>query len=427
MTTLERHGTPRLLAYAALTVAGLFGAVVSGRPALAALAAPFALILVAGLVLAEPVAATATLELDAERVLEGDTVGGTVGVTTSVPAARVDVLIPASGARVEEPVGRLAWSGASATIGRLPLRLAAERWGLARVGPVWIRAHGPLGLVRFEGSVGDVAVVRILPGEASSRVLLRPESPRAAAGSHVASTRGDGLEFAEVRPYVPGDRFRTLNWAVSARRDGLWVNQRHPERSADLVLLIDTFSDDREGRSPALVRAVRAAWLLVTAHLGAHDRVGIVTFGGYPAWLVPSGGDRALLTICDRLLVTQAAWTEAQRSVEFLPAPVIPAGATVVGLTPLHDARMVAALVDLRRRGMDVAAVEIDVTDGVEAAATARGVPAAAFALWRLERERRRDVLTSAGVAVVSWPADDGAAFVVERLARLRRRPVVAR
>jgi uncharacterized protein (DUF58 family) len=281
-------------------------------------------------------------------------------------------------------------------------------------------------LIRFEGRVGDAATVRVLPGAATTGPLLRPESPRAAAGMHVARIRGDGLEFAEVRPYAPGDRFRTLNWAVSARRDGLWVNQRHPERSADLVLLVDTFSDDREGHSPALTRAVRAAWLLATAHLAAHDRVGLVTFGGYPAWLVPGGGERALLGICDRLLITQAAWTEAQRSVEFLPAHVIPAGASVVGLTPLHDSRMVAALVDLRRRGMDVAAVEVDVSDLIADAAAARGVPPSAVALWQLERERRRDVLASVGVAVVPWPPGDEAAFVLDRLARLRRRSVVA-
>jgi uncharacterized protein (DUF58 family) len=243
----------------------------------------------------------------------------------------------------------------------------------------------------------------------------------------VARTRGDGLEFAEVRPYVPGDRLRTINWAVSARREGLWVNQRHPERSADLILLVDTFSDDRDGHSPALVRAVRAAWLLTTAHLAAHDRVGVVTFGGYPAWLVPGGGERTLLAICDRLLTTQAAWTEAQRSVQFLPAHVIPAGAMVVGLTPLHDARMAVALVDLRRRGMEVAAIEVDVSDIVNVAAVARGVPPAAVALWRLERERRREVLTSVGVPVVAWPADEDAALVIDRLARARRRSVAAR
>jgi uncharacterized protein (DUF58 family) len=429
VTPLERHGTPRLLAYAVLTITGLLGAVLSGRAEFAALAAPFALILVAGVVLAEPVAVSSVLHVDGERVLEGDAISGTLSVVGDVAVTRVEILVPVNGAQVEAPEsGLLAWSGSSAVVaGPLLWRLRADRWGLVRIGPVWVRAHGPLGLVRFEGRVGDIAAVRVLPGPATTRTLVRPESPRAAAGSHVARIRGDGLEFAEVRPFVPGDRFRSLNWAVSARRDGLWVNQRHPERSADLVIVVDTFSDNRDGYSPALVRAVRAAWLLATAHLGAHDRVGVVTFGGYPAWLVPGGGERALLAICDRLLITQAAWTEAQRSVEYLPAPVIPAGATVIGLTPLHDGRMVAALIDLRRRGMAVAAVEVDVDDIVAPAAATRGVPPAAVALWRLERERRRDVLDSVGVGVVPWPPGDDAAFVVDRLARLRRRPVVAR
>ena len=88
---------------------------------------------------------------------------------------------------------------------------------------------------------------------------------------------------------------------------------------------------------------------------------------------------------------------------------------------------MVAALIDLRRRGMAVAAVEVDVDDIVAPAAAARGVPPAAVVLWRLERERRRDVLVSVGVGVVPWPPGDDAAFVVDRLARLRRHPAVVR
>ncbi|HKA02705.1 MAG TPA: hypothetical protein VKD67_00200, partial [Acidimicrobiales bacterium] len=144
---------------------------------------------------------------------------------------------------------------------------------------------------------------------------------------------------------------------------------------------------------------------------------------GYPAWLTPGGGERALLAVCDRLLATRAAWTEAQRSVRFLPAHVIPSGALVVGLTPLHDVRMVVALADLRRRGLEVAAIEIDAFDAVAATARARGVPPAALRLWRLEVERRRLALAAVGVPVVAWPAGDDAALALDRLARVRRRP----
>jgi uncharacterized protein (DUF58 family) len=281
--------------------------------------------------------------------------------------------------------------------------------------------HGPLGLVRWEGVAGPAVTLRVLPGRASTRALLQAAEPRAVAGSHLARIRGDGLEFAEVRPYAPGDRLRSVNWSVSARRDGIWVNQRHPDRSADLVIVVDTFADDREGRAAALVPAVRAAWVLATAHLAAHDRVGVVTFGGYPAWIAPGGGERALLGVCERLLATRAAWTEAQRSVRYLPALAIPSGALVVGLTPLHDSRMVVALADLRRRGLEVAAVEIDVAAELAAMGQPGPVTEAALALWRLELERRRRALVAVGVPIVPWPEGDEPAVVLERLSRARR------
>jgi uncharacterized protein (DUF58 family) len=424
---MTRHGTPRLVAYGTLTVLGLFAAIVTGRAELAALVAPFALIFAAGLVLAESPTIAATLEVDTERVIEGDAVAVLVRLASDVPIGRVEVLVPVSGdVTVEEPDhGALAWSGPSAgfTAGAAG-RLVAPTWGLVRLGPVWVRAHGPLGLVRWEGALGAPRSVRVLPGVATLRTLVRPSEPRAIAGSHVARVRGDGMEFAEVRPYAPGDRLRAVNWAVSARRDGMWVNQRHPERSADLVVLVDTFSDDQEGTAPALVPAVRAAWLLATAHLAGHDRVGVVTFGGYPAWLTPGGGERALLALCDRLLTSRAAWTEAQRSVRFLPAHVIPSGALVVGLTPLHDLRMVVALADLRRRGLEVAAVEIDVSETVAGTARDAGVPPATLRLWALELERRRMALAAVGVPIVAWPAGEDAALALDALARLRRRRV---
>jgi uncharacterized protein (DUF58 family) len=424
VTALARSGTPRLVAYATLTVLGLFGAVLSGRAELAAVAAPFALLLLGGIVMAETPTVVAKLVLDADRVIEGDVVSGSLTVTTTPAAGAVEVLVVTQGAvAVEEPDhGRLAWSGSSTALAApLPLRIRPETWGLATVGPVWVRVHGPLGLVRWEGRVSGAVTVRVLPGPAFTRALLRAAEPRALAGSHLARIRGDGLEFAEVRPYAPGDRLRAVNWSVSARRDGIWVNQRHPERSADLVLIVDTFADDRDGYAVALVRAVRAAWVLATAHLAAHDRVGLVTFGGYPAWIAPGGGERALLAFCDRLLATRAAWTEAQRSVRYLPAVAIPSGALVVGVTPLHDSRMVVALADLRRRGLDVAAVEVDVGDELAAMAPDSPTSAAALRLWRLELERRRRALAAVGIPVVPWPASDEPAMVMERLARVRR------
>ena len=150
---MNRHGTPRLVAYGTLTVLGLFAAIVTGRAELAALAAPFALIFAAGLVLAETPVPTATLRLDAERVVEGDAVIVDVTVTTDVPVGRLEVLVPSSGDVVaEEPdAGALALSGTSRALAAgVTGRLRTGHWGLVRVGPVWVRADAPLGLVRWK-------------------------------------------------------------------------------------------------------------------------------------------------------------------------------------------------------------------------------------------------------------------------------------
>src|SRR5262249_38763475 len=159
-----------------LTVVGLFAAIVTGRAELAAVAAPFALIFAAGLVLAESPTVTATLRVDAERVLEGDELGVDVVVATDITVAHLEVLVPVTGAVAvtDPPHGTLAWSGSSAPFAEgVSGRMEAATWGLVRVGPGWVRVHGPLGLVRWEGSFGAAAPVRVLPGAGTLRTLVR--------------------------------------------------------------------------------------------------------------------------------------------------------------------------------------------------------------------------------------------------------------
>ena len=67
------------------------------------------------------------------------------------------------------------------------------------------------------------------------------------AGNQVARQKGEGLEFADLREFAAGDRVRSINWRASARRNVLVVNERHPERNADVILFLDTFADARAG------------------------------------------------------------------------------------------------------------------------------------------------------------------------------------
>jgi uncharacterized protein (DUF58 family) len=422
--TLTRSASPRLWGYGIVALAGFVTALAAGRPGVAVAVVPVTLVSLAGVVLAERPTVAVTIDLGQDRVREGTTFTGVVTLTTNLPRGRVDLVVPLSGPLVvAEPPAGLAWT-TWGPAGRRTQRVeaTAARWGLARFGEPWIRAHGPLGLIRWQGPAGVGTTLRIVPSASTLHSLLPHPDPRASSGAHLARRPADGIEFADSRPYHAGDRLRSINWPLSTRRGDLWVNERRPERSSDLVVVVDTFADDPHGGALALSRSVRAAWLLASAHLRAHDRVGLVGFGGYPTWLTPATGEHARHQLLDRLLATTVAWTEAQRSVRMLPRNAIPPGALVVAVTPLHDLRTVGALGDLRRRGLPVSIVRVDVLDLLEAQHGAAWSPA--VRIWALELERRVALLSDAGIPVVAWPGGEDAAAVLEALRRAVRAPV---
>ena len=116
---LRRQASPRLVALAAVAMAGLFGSILAGRPALVAVAAPFAVLLVAGIVLAERPEVRVAVTPAFDRVVTGDDIDVAVTITTSVPVSRVALWLPRRGwASVVKPDdGVLTWA---TTVGRRP-------------------------------------------------------------------------------------------------------------------------------------------------------------------------------------------------------------------------------------------------------------------------------------------------------------------
>jgi uncharacterized protein (DUF58 family) len=59
------------------------------------------------------------------------------------------------------------------------------------------------------------------------------------SGAHRSPYQGFSVEFAQHRPYVPGDDLRHLDWKVFGRSDKLYLKQYEQETNLDLVLLVD--------------------------------------------------------------------------------------------------------------------------------------------------------------------------------------------
>ena len=139
----------------------------------------------------------------------------------------------------------------------------------------------------------------------------------------------------------------------------LYVNQQHPERNADVILFLDNFAEAQQQNGGTLDLAVRAAATLAEHYLAVQDRVGIVGFGGIVRWLTPASGTLQSYRIAEALLETEINFSYVWRRIDVLPARSLTPQALVIALSPLLDERGMFALVDLRRRGFDLAVVDV--------------------------------------------------------------------
>jgi uncharacterized protein (DUF58 family) len=416
---VTRAASPKLAGYAGLVGAALLGALALRRPELVAVAGAFALPLALALAFERAPSLRLTAELERDRTLQGDELTLTLDVEGD-PVERLELLI-------DVPAGLAVVDGSPRVVLRLghdqdrsvDLRLKAQRWGAYLLGGLRVRAHDRFGVLLHEQRLEPALPLKVYPHAETLRALLRPQETQVFAGNQVARTRGEGIEFADLRPFAPGDRLRRINWRASARRGTIWVNEAHPERNADVVIFLDTFAEARGGGRGTLDLAVGAAGSLAERYLRNKDRVGLVGFGGVLNWLLPATGVVQLYRIVDALLDTEIVLNYAWKDLDIIPARTLPPKALVVALTPLIDKRSVAALLDLRRRGFDLAIVEIDPAPFVEPGRDE--LERLAFRLWRLRREALRSEYERVGVPVVPWRSEESLQVALEEVRSFRR------
>jgi uncharacterized protein (DUF58 family) len=422
---VTRTANPRLLGYAVMAALGLIGALALRRPEVAVVAAPFALLLAVGTRSQDP-QVEVEVAIEAERTLEEVEVPVTVTVHSGQAVDRLDLhlQLPAGVELVDGEATRSIRLRAGEER-QLELGLRCASWGIYDVGGVRLRARDPFRMVTWVTQSEPSHRLKAYPRPIALRRLLAPMQTQAFAGSQVARVKGDGIEYADIRDFVPGDRVHSINWRASARRQGLVVNERHPERNTDVVLFVDSFADVRTPSRSVLEEAVRAAASLAEKYLECRDRVGLVGFGGVLRWLQPGMGATQRYRLIETMLETGVEPTYAWRDVNVIPARILPPAAFVLALSPLVDARFVRALEDLRGRRYDVALVVVDPVPLVQQGRSE--VERAAYRLWLLEREVLRWRLESRGISVGTW-GDEALDTVLEGVRTFRRyaRPVRA-
>jgi uncharacterized protein (DUF58 family) len=419
---VTRAAAPKLGGYAGLAGAALLASLVLGLPELVVLAAPFALVLAVGLASAREPRLDVRIRLDADRALEGDDVRAVVELRAGPsPVERAEVvLVLPDGLKVVEGDDPFAVRLDANESRDVELTLRAARWGAYVVGETLVRAYDRFGLVSWDSEHRTPSALKVFPHGEVVRDLLRPLETQVYAGNQVSREKGEGIEFADIREFAPGDRIRRINWRASARRNELWVNELHTERNADVIVFVDSFQEavGRSGES-TLDLAVRAAGSLAHGYLRHKDRVGFVSFGGVLNWLLPGTGLTQLYRMIDSLLDTEIVLNYAWKDIDVIPARTLPPKALVVALTPLLDERSSRALLDLRARGFDLAVVEVSPIPFTEPGR--EDDEQLAFRIWRLKRDALRARYEQAGVPVAVWDEERPLLAALEEVRSFRR------
>ncbi|MFZ1858378.1 MAG: DUF58 domain-containing protein, partial [Chitinophagaceae bacterium] len=91
---------------------------------------------------------------------------------------------------------------------------------------------------------------------------------------------GHSMEFEQIKEYVRGDDYRTINWKATARKDGLMVNNYTDERSQQIYCLINKGRVMKMpfGGMTLLDYAINAALVLSNVALVKQDKAGLITF-----------------------------------------------------------------------------------------------------------------------------------------------------
>lgn len=110
------------------------------------------------------------------------------------------------------------------------------------------------------------------------------------AGDYRSSLFGDGTEFAQVRPYEPGDDVRRIDWNVTARTREPHVRVDLAERVLVTWLVLDTSPSMQFGTADRRKADVAEGAAIAIGHVATRrgNRLGIVTFGGAEPRALPA-------------------------------------------------------------------------------------------------------------------------------------------
>ena len=201
------------------------------------------------------------------------------------------------------------------------------------------------------------------------RIALRARrlATQFVSGDYRSVFRGTGMEFAEVREYIPGDDVRFIDWNVTARLGAPWVKEYVEERELAVLCAVD-LSASQDAAAPGSGRlgtAAEVVALISFAALFNNDRAGLMTFTDrVERFVAPAKGSRHVLRIVREIVqpAPRAAGTDIGAACEHL-SRVLTRRSVVVLLSDFLASGYERSLAALSRRHEVIAVTLTDALD----------------------------------------------------------------
>ena len=201
------------------------------------------------------------------------------------------------------------------------------------------------------------------------RIALRARrlATQFVAGDYRSVFRGTGMEFAEVREYIPGDDVRFIDWNVTARLGEPWVKEYVEERELAVLCAVDLSASQYAAFPDAgrLGTAAEVVALMSFAALFNNDRAGLMTFTDrVERFVAPAKGSRHVLRIVREVVhhAGRGAGTDLAVACEHL-SRVLSRRSVVVLVSDFLAVGYERALAALSRRHEVIAVTLVDAFD----------------------------------------------------------------
>ena len=178
---------------------------------------------------------------------------------------------------------------------RFGARAEPARRGRFPLGAITVRTVGPRRLMarqRARDVPGSLAVMPAYPSRDEMRTRLKVPLE---SGIRSVRTRGVGTEFEQLREYRPGDDFRRIDWAATARMQHAVVRDYRTERNQHVVALLDNgrVMAGTVGGAPRVEHSMDAVLALTQVTSSVGDNMGLLTFDTQVRGIVPSANSKA--------------------------------------------------------------------------------------------------------------------------------------